>query len=199
MSVAATLLFILICINVILWFVFLARFRKIFSTDEIIARTQNHLNAMLKDINVNASRNLELLEDKIRQVKSVAAETERKIEELKVGLKNASEVRAVEKKLSEGLKKTRSEHRGEGHSENNATLTSRYEKNFQQKELFSEKADGQDASSVRISYAENLIVPKKDFADRVREYKEKGYQPDAIARELECSVQEVRLVLEFGI
>lgn len=191
MSVAATVLFVLICINVILWFVFLARFRKIFSTDEIIARTQNYLNAMLKDINVNASRNLELLEDKIRQVKSVAAETERKIEELKVGLKNASDVKAAEKKLSEGIKRK--------HSESQATFTARYEKNFQQKELFSEKNDAADSPSINISYAENMIVPKKDFADRVREYKDKGYLPDAIARELECSVQEVRLVLEFGI
>ncbi|MCR5217232.1 hypothetical protein [Treponema sp.] len=197
MTAAATVLFLVICINIILWLVFLHRFRKIFSTDEILTRTQTHLNNMLKDINSNASRNLDLLEEKIRQVKSVAAETERKIEELKAGLKKTEDIKAFENNLSTASRKSR--------SENKSSVTSRYKKSARQEELFTiqeeETADSKETKEniPQITYAKEQIYPVKDFATQVMEYKQKGYQPEAIAKELGRSLQEVRLVLELEL
>lgn len=198
MSAAATLAFFIICLNIILWVVFYIRFKKIFSTDEILTRTQTHLNNMLRDINLNASRNLELLEEKIRLVKSVTAETERKIEELKSELKKTDSIKTFEKHLTSSSKKNK--------AENKASLTSKYKANASQNELFSiseEENSKKDKklkeSFPQISYAKDQIVAKKTFASQVMELKQKGYPAEAIAHELGRSIQEVSLVLELGL
>ncbi|MBR4600057.1 MAG: hypothetical protein IKO39_08415, partial [Treponema sp.] len=51
-------------LNISLWVALFLKFKKIFSTDDIISSTRDEMNSMIADINRNAGRNIELIEDK---------------------------------------------------------------------------------------------------------------------------------------
>src|SRR5574344_3171092 len=77
---AAIIICTFICIlNVIMWIIFANKFKKLFSTDDIIAKTREELNHMIIDVNRNADRNITLIEEKIKELKSVTAEAERRL------------------------------------------------------------------------------------------------------------------------
>lgn len=67
-------------LNITLWVTFFLKFKKIFSTDDIIASTREEMDRMIADINHNAGRNIELIEDRIKQLKAVVAEADRHVE-----------------------------------------------------------------------------------------------------------------------
>ena len=67
-------------LNIALWITFFIKFKKIFSTDDIIASTREEMDRMIADINHNAGRNIELIEDRIKQLKTVVAEADRHVE-----------------------------------------------------------------------------------------------------------------------
>ncbi|MBP5753696.1 MAG: hypothetical protein J6W60_12710, partial [Treponema sp.] len=57
---------LLLCaFNVVMWLVQIVRFKSIFSTDKIMQETRDQLNSMLMDINRNAERNIDLIDDRI--------------------------------------------------------------------------------------------------------------------------------------
>ena len=83
---------LLLCVfNVVMWLVQIVRFKNIFSTDKIMQETRDQLNNMLMDINRNAERNIDLINDRIEKLKKVTEEADRHIQLLK------SEVALVEK------------------------------------------------------------------------------------------------------
>lgn len=67
---------LLLCVfNILMWVVFLVKFKRLFSTDKIIADARDIMNSMLMDMNRNAERNVSLMEEKIRELKEVQQET----------------------------------------------------------------------------------------------------------------------------
>lgn len=58
----------------------LIRFKKLFSTDEIIERTRAQMDEMLRDLNNNAARNIDLLEDRMEKLRALMKEADRKIQ-----------------------------------------------------------------------------------------------------------------------
>lgn len=75
-------------LNICLWVTFFMKFKKIFSTDDIIASTKEQMDNMIADINRNAGRNIELIEDRIKTLKSLVAEADRHVELAKRELEN---------------------------------------------------------------------------------------------------------------
>lgn len=65
--------------NIILWIFFLSKYKKFFSTDEILERTREELDRMIADVNRNAGRNIDIIEDRIRELKAAAAEADRHV------------------------------------------------------------------------------------------------------------------------
>ena len=78
----------LIIINLILWIVFAVKFKTFFSTEEVLDETRTELNEMLSSINKNAERNIELIDSKIKELKFVTAESDRRLKILKKELYN---------------------------------------------------------------------------------------------------------------
>lgn len=76
---AAVVAFLLCILNVILWIILFIKFKDIFSTKRTLEETHEALNSMLISINRNADRNITLLEEKIREVKAVTEEAEKRI------------------------------------------------------------------------------------------------------------------------
>ena len=92
---------ILIAINLIMWIVFAARFKKIFTTDDIMAQTRAELNGMLSEINNNADRNVELIDERIRQLKAVIGKADRELRVLRGELEKVENSAAFQEKLNE--------------------------------------------------------------------------------------------------
>ncbi|MBR1721017.1 MAG: hypothetical protein IJ727_00805 [Treponema sp.] len=67
-------------LNISLWCVFLMKFKKLFTTQNIIAKTREDMEMMVDDINRNAGRNIDIIEDRIKQLKIVIAEADRHLE-----------------------------------------------------------------------------------------------------------------------
>lgn len=82
---------VLICaFNVFMWIVFLKKFKKLFSTEDIIARMREELNRMIEDVNRNTARDLTLADAKIKDLKSILADAEKRIGILNSDLSRSS-------------------------------------------------------------------------------------------------------------
>ncbi|MCR4822281.1 MAG: hypothetical protein K5873_05365 [Treponema sp.] len=86
-------------LNISLWVTFFLKFKKIFSTDDIVASTREELDNMILDINRNAGRNIEIIEDRIKQLKAVVAEADRHVEVARRELENQKNVLSYQKKI----------------------------------------------------------------------------------------------------
>ena len=67
-------------LNIFHWCVFFLKFKNLFSTDDIIASTHGQIEGMLSDLNRNAGRNIDLIDDRIRQLRLAVAEADRHLE-----------------------------------------------------------------------------------------------------------------------
>ena len=68
----------LVCI--ILMIIILIRFKKLFSTDAIIDKTKAQMNRVIMDVNNNANRDLELLNESSRRLRALLNEADKKME-----------------------------------------------------------------------------------------------------------------------
>ncbi|MBQ5384656.1 MAG: hypothetical protein IIU46_09450 [Treponema sp.] len=93
-------LIILLCIfNLVMWLLAIVRFRKIFSTDDILNKTRDELDNMMMEINRNAERNVSLIEDRIAKLKEITAETDRHIEILRQELDSSAKSTMLQSRL----------------------------------------------------------------------------------------------------
>lgn len=90
-------------LNLCLWGVFFIKFKKIFSTDDIITSTREEMERMISDINHNAGRNIELIEDRIKQLKVVVAEADRHVELAKHELEAQKTKLSYQQKIDSAL------------------------------------------------------------------------------------------------
>ncbi|MBO4404112.1 MAG: hypothetical protein J5780_02130, partial [Treponema sp.] len=77
---AITGVFVII-FNLVMWIVFAVKFKKIFSTEDTITEVRNNINELEKSLYQNFTRVIDIADDKIKKLKSVSAEAERRIQE----------------------------------------------------------------------------------------------------------------------
>ena len=68
-------------VSIILMAVILIRFKKLFSTESIIEKTQDKMNKVIMDINNNANRDIDLINEKCREARTLLANADRKMNE----------------------------------------------------------------------------------------------------------------------
>lgn len=101
------ILFITI-INICAWIAFFIRFKHLFSTEGLVEETRAEINRIIKDINSNTWQAVNLIDGKIRQLQTAAADIDEHIEKAKKLLKS-KEFKAVEKQsLKAGIEKIES-------------------------------------------------------------------------------------------
>ena len=94
-------LIILLCVfNLVMWLLAIVRFKKMFSTDEIIEETRTQLDRMLMNINQNAERNITLIEDGIRRLKEAEQEADRHLAVLRGELENVGKSKVFKEKIN---------------------------------------------------------------------------------------------------
>ena len=90
----------LIIFNIIMWIIMGARFNKFFSTDKFIQDAHDQVNEMITNLNRHADRNITLIDEKIKELKAVSAEAERKVKTLKNELSKVEKSALFEKQMS---------------------------------------------------------------------------------------------------
>ncbi len=77
---AAYIAIFLSLLSIVLMIVILVRFKKLFSTDAIIEKTKSQMNRVIMDVNNNANRDLELLNESTRRLRALLNDAEKRME-----------------------------------------------------------------------------------------------------------------------
>lgn len=77
---AAYIALFIALVSLILMIVILLRFKKLFSTDAIIEKTKSQMNRVIMDVNNNANRDLELINESSRRLRALLNEADKKME-----------------------------------------------------------------------------------------------------------------------
>lgn len=75
----ALLAFFLCTINILLWWIFLRKFKNLFTVDDVISDARTELNHLIEDLNRNTYRDINLIEDKLKEIKAIIAEADRHV------------------------------------------------------------------------------------------------------------------------
>ena len=67
-------------VSLILMIIIIIRFKKLFSTDAIIDKTKSQMNRVIMDVNNNANRDIELINESSRRLRALLNEADKKME-----------------------------------------------------------------------------------------------------------------------
>lgn len=134
--------------NIILWIVFLSKFKKFFSTDEIIDSAREELNQMIADMNRNAGRNIDIIEDRIKELKAAVAEADRHIAFAQTELERQKNAAIFQQKLD-------SPQPSQGGGNLRKRVSERYKKNSSRQQV--SQAKHQDDSYNLTSQGEKFV------------------------------------------
>ena len=70
-------------VSLLLMIIILVRFKKLFSTDSIIDKTKSQMNRVIMDVNNNANRDLELINESSSRLRALLNEADKKMENFK--------------------------------------------------------------------------------------------------------------------
>lgn len=181
-----------VILNIILWFLFLSKFKKFFSTDEVLDNTRAELEYMVSDLNRIAERNIDIIDDRIKQLKAVVAEADRHILAAQNELEKQRNAANLSQRLnsrnkenvSGNLKQSNIEkYRKNSAASNVYSVTSEGEKqvNYRQAELFDQVESNEiiSESGTRFSVENQqqdvtsipVLIPNVSFADEPIERK----------------------------
>lgn len=95
-------------LNICLWCTFFLKFRKLFSTDDIVASTREQIERMISDINHESARNISLIEDRIKQLKAAVAEADRHVAVAKREIESQGERLSYKQKIDSAIQAKKS-------------------------------------------------------------------------------------------
>ena len=134
-------------VSLILMIVILIRFKKLFSTDSIIDKTKSQMNRVIMDVNNNANRDLELINESSRRLRALLNEADKKMENFREATQLLRTTIAEAEKVVK--KKTA--------IDPEATFRVNKNMNFQQGSLFDEPEEKSEAKSVLKD--ETIVTP----------------------------------------
>lgn len=198
---------ILICIfNVFMWIVLLKKFKKIFSTEDIILTTREELNRMIEDVNRNTSRDLNLADEKIKEIEKVIVEAEKRLSVLNSDLAKQSQISEFKDALNQqkeetsyfSARKTPVEKYMQNKGSDINYYSNKIENNDDNIVVQEVKKEAKVLEMPTVTYSDEQITPKKDFAKSVKELYLQGLDVEFIARELNASTTEVQLIIDMN-
>ena len=221
-----TVLFAIVAINIVLWGVFIVRFKRLFSADDVIEKARAEMDNMIRDINNNTVRAIDIIDDRTKQLKRLIEEADRKIalarsEEAKKisvsALRDTLEKKTVpeaSRRAANTYKKNTPRSRpspdasyavtGEGDvfAETQHSLFDDKQDEVYTKAEMNVMRNGTSYAKVPVIkpdvyFSETPIVPKKNFTKQVLEMAEMGLTIEQIAKQLSCSKTEVQMILDM--
>lgn len=93
----------LIVFNIIMWLVLVAKFNRWFgerfSTDSLVASVKEQINQLIKDMNRNTSRNIDLVDEQVQRLKEMIAKADRHLAVARSELEKQEQAKAFTQKL----------------------------------------------------------------------------------------------------
>ncbi len=86
-------------INLLLWLVFFLKFKKLFTTDNIIQDFRDKLEDLIKDAQRNTALNINVIDEKIKELRAVSAEAGRKVALLRHELDSTEKSEALQSRI----------------------------------------------------------------------------------------------------
>ena len=214
-------------LNLILWAVFLIRFKRIFSTDKIVEKTQAQINHLIKEIDMAADRDTYLAKETSKRIKNQIEEAQNKMELFQEATNRLRDMIAEADKINKGQKYTI-----KPAPNANPDPDSAYEVNVnnikpEQGNLFEQNNDTySDLKNKKpIVKNETVVTPdgaayreipliitkvydekpdqmteaekKKNMSMNVRRLFSEGYSAEDIAKKLDCSITEVQFIIDL--
>lgn len=97
----AAIAIILSTISILLMLVILIKFKKLFSVDSIINKTKEQMNRVIMDVNNNANRDLELINEATRRTRALINEADKKMEIFKEATQRLRDMIAEAEKVTQ--------------------------------------------------------------------------------------------------
>ena len=208
--------------NLILWIVLLIRFKKIFSTDKIIEKTEKTVNHFIKEIDMAADRDTYLAKETSKRLQNMLDDADRKMELFQEATNRLRDMIAEADKINKGQKYTIKPVVDPG----SAYEISLKNTKPQQGNLF-ENTDTYSPKSKPIQKNETVVtqdgaayreIPliitkvydekphklteeekKKKMPELVRKMFREGVPAEEIAKNLNCSITEVQFIIDMCV
>ncbi|MBR5032138.1 MAG: hypothetical protein IKX70_00525 [Treponema sp.] len=201
-------------VNLILWAIMLIRFKRLFSTDKIIEKTEQKLNHLIKEIDIAADRDTYLAKETSKRIKKEIEEAERKMELFQEATNRLRDMIAEADKINKGQKYTikpavdpdaayeitmnnKKPEQGNLFEQNNDTYSNLRDKKsidgaaVQEVPLVITKVF--DEHPDKMTDAEK----KKNLSMNVRRLFSEGLSADEISKKLNCSITEVQFIIDL--
>ena len=201
-------------VNLILWAIMLIRFKRLFSTDKIIEKTEQKLNHLIKEIDIAADRDTYLAKETSKRIKKEIEEAERKMELFQEATNRLRDMIAEADKINKGQKYTikpavdpdaayeitmnnKKPEQGNLFEQNNDTYSNLRDKKsidgaaVQEVPLIITKVF--DEHPDKMTDAEK----KKNLSMNVRRLFSEGLSADEISKKLNCSITEVQFIIDL--
>lgn len=203
-------------INLALWIVFFIKFKSLFSTDDVVSETRAQINSLLTDIQHQTGICIDIIDERIKQLKQVSAEADRHVALLKSEIQKATEANVLQNSIQNAVQSAPKKTLGKA-------VEQKYKKNqipeinendtYAVNDLFSGQedvvqsdftvtSDGASYGQIpvvapKVVMADKQIKRKKDFNTQVLELFDQGLSVDEIASRLSRSTTEVQLILDL--
>ena len=207
-------------INICLLFVFLFKFKSLFTTDDIVEKTKQKINQIVGDVNQNAQRDIDLINHRQRQMRTLLKESEEKMQEFQQATNLLRDMLAeIDRQgVNKNIQYTQKNNANYNNSLNNQNVNV---KNNVQNDFFSKSSDVYTTKNdvytrplhkPNIKSVENRNEQPDLFSQQIDQKPNKkvsnlnqkvemlynqGYTVEQIASELSCSVTEVQLIIDM--
>ena len=209
-------------LNIILWVVLLIRFKKLFSTDNIIEKTQDKLEHLIREIDTAADRDTYLAKETTKRIQSMMDEADLKMELFREATQRLRDMIAEADRINKGrgvVEKITVKNQIDPDAAYEVKLG---DKKPEQGNLFEQQ---NDTYSKPIQKNETNVTPdgaayheipliitkvydekpakmtpeeiKKNLKSLVRKKFEEGMSPEEIAANLNCSITEVQFIIDL--
>ena len=208
-------------LNIILWVVFLIRFKNLFSTDRIIESTREKVNKIIKDVDNATDRNTYLTKEMTKRVQKIIDDADVKMELFKEATQRLRDMIAEADRINKGQRISITQ---------KVDPDSAYELNVHEKpavqgSLFEQQQDTYSRPVKSIQKNETNVTPDgaayheipliitkvydektpknepeenhKNLSLLVQKKLDQGMSPEEIAQNLNCSITEVQFIIDM--
>lgn len=204
-------LVIVLCLfNIAMWIVLIAKFKKLFSAEDVIKTAKSSLDRIIKDVDNNVYRNVTLINNSISKLQTINTEVEKKIKLLNDLEQKEQNLKQFNVSLVEKAAR-KAESKQKNHSDADNMQGDLFESTepveidirslenaLQNSAIFEEKKYTQNTYSVPKNYFPlNPKNKKIDLKKNIISSYNAGKSIEEIASELNCTSTEVQLALSL--
>ena len=213
-------------INLVLWLIFFIKFKRLFTVDDEIQKARTQYELLINDVNRNTLQNINLIDSKIEELNELVKLADTKILLAQDEIQKSRNENILKSRIAKSYSRkapsvtnyAKTVIDQDSAFEVNLNVKKTRGRKKMQSELFDESenqipvkkaanvhvVDSQGNAygevpviSPKIYMSENLIEPKRNFHEQVRQLVDLGYDVEHIASKLNKSTTEVQFIIDM--